>query len=297
MLELVKTNKYELTKWIDYKTNKISYMDQSSWYNPKNEYKISLPLDEMDKKLNEKIRKFKTLEDYFPGKSLRTCCALTGRTEDFIVDKDKETKNLIFPYIEGSKGIPKKFSKPLAYNYIEYDYDLQIKISDEFKSELEKLGVKNKKRVTLGDKEIYVAPKIFIRQSSMNIMCTYTEDNYAANNSIYVLSSKKYDENSKKMLKYVCGLLNSNLITYYARINNIIRYGIGKTPQIKISDFKTIRIVVNNEYYDEIIELVEKLLENKNCNENLKKLNHFVYKIYDISNEEIVHIENTILKA
>ena len=68
---------------------------------------------------------------------------------------------------------------------------MQIKISNDFKVELEKLGVKNKKRVTLGDKDAYLSPKIFIRQSAKKIIATYTDKPFAANNSIYILTNKK----------------------------------------------------------------------------------------------------------
>ena len=44
------------------------------------------------------------------------------------------------------------------------------------------------------------------------------------------------------MLKYTCGVLNSDLVTFYCRINKIIRAEKGKTPQIKISDLKDVRI-------------------------------------------------------
>ena len=149
----------------------------------------------------------KTLDYYFPNKALRTCCALTGRTEDFLVSKTKKTSNIIFPFLEGSKGIKNKFASPSTDKYIEYNYELQLEISNQFKEELEKLGVKNKKRVTLGDKDAYLAPKIFIRQSANDIITTYTEESFSANNSIYVLTNKKYDEESKRFLKYTCGIL------------------------------------------------------------------------------------------
>lgn len=279
----------------DYDKGTTNFVDQSIWNNAKNKYKYVIPFNGLDKEINQKVRRFNRLDYYYPNKALRTCCALTGRTEDFIVDPNKETSFDVYPYIEGSKGLNSKFGELSEQRYIKYDYDLQIKISDEFKRELELAGVKNKKRVTLGDKEVYDAPKIFIRQSASEIISTYTEEPYAANNSIYVLSNKDYSENGKKMLKYVCGILNSDLITYYCRSNNIIRAEKGKTPQIKTSDLKEVRICYDDKYTDEMVGLVDKLLDrSKTDSDVLERLNQLVYNMYGITADEIEYIMNYI---
>lgn len=270
----------------NFEKNDYSHVSQILWDNKSNDYKFNEPLSERDKKINGKINKYKVLEYYFPGKSLRTCCALTGRTDDFVVDKQKETDNIIFPYLEGSKSIKEKFSLPVETKYIEYNYELQLKISEEFRKELELKGVKNKKRVTLGDKEAYLSPKLFIRQSANELIATYTDKPYAANNSLYILTRKKNDHESIDELLYVCGLLNSELLSYYAKINKIIRTGKGKTPQIKISDLKKLPININGKYYTDVIDCVKKLLIEKD-RKTYFELNSLVYKIYDISNEEI----------
>lgn len=281
-------------KYFNYSTRETKLFSQNIWNNKDKKYNFLLPLDGLKKDIINTMEKNKKLDDYFPGKSLRTCCALTGRTDDFIVEKNKKTNNEIFPYLEGSKGIAYKFSKPSPFRYIEYNYDLQLKISNEFKVQLEALGVKNKKRVTLGDKECYKSPKIFIRQSASEIISTYTEENYAANNSLYILSLKNSDKESIKKLKYTNGLLNSKLISYFALATNVIRGGNGKTPQIKISDLKRIPIALaNNEDFNEIIKLTDKLQEKFTENE-YSELNKLVYKIYGISEEQEKYIEKAM---
>ena len=281
-------------KYINYSSKETKLFSQSIWNRKDKKYNFLLPLDGLKKDIINIMERNKKLEDYFPGKSLRTCCALTGRTEDFIVEKSKKTNNEIFPYLEGSKGIAYKFAKPTPFRYIEYDYDLQLKISDEFKVQLEALGVKNKKRVTLGDKECYKSPKIFIRQSASEIISTYTEENYAANNSLYILSLKSNNKESIDKLKYTNGILNSKLISYFASSTNVIRGGNGKTPQIKISDLKRVPIALaNNEDFYKIIDLTDKL--QKQFNENdYSKLNKLVYKIYGISEEQEKYIEKAM---
>lgn len=290
-----KPDEKNITKWIDYKDNTKIDINQNIWNDEKNKYKIYKPLNGLTKQINDKCNKFYDLDFYYPNKCLRTCCALTGKTEEFLVDKNKKTDNIIFPYLEGSKGLKEKFGKLTTNKYIEYDYQKQLDISEEFKIELEKLGVKNKKRVTLGDKDVYLSPKIFIRQSATEVICTYTEKPYAANNSIYVLSKKSTSEEEKNRLKYLCGILNSDLISYYARVNNIIRYGLGKQPQIKTSDFKKIKIAYSDKYFNDIIEIVESLLKTRD-DSLLKKLNELVYKIYSINNDEIKFINDYLKK-
>ena len=276
---------------IDYTTKKVYVVNQTLWDNSDNEYKFFKPLLPIEEKIKNKMERFSSLGDIFPGKSLRTCCALTGRTEDFLVKNNEPVNCTIFPFIEGAKGIKGKFCKPQIKRYIKYDYNLQIEISNEFKKELANKGIKNKKRVTLGDKEAYLSNKIFIRQSSTEIIATFCSEPYAANNSIYILTTKNNDKSNTELLKYICGILNSDLITFYSRICQIIRMGEGKTPQIKISDLKKIRIAFDQEKFHSIVLLVDSLLNNHEDEMSYKQLNQIVYKIYGISAEEIGYIE------
>lgn len=287
-------NRQEANKSVifnDYENAISSIIDQSIWDNEKNKFKIYIPLDNQAKDINDKVMKYPRLDVYYPGKALRTCCALTGKTDEFIVNPLVEETHLVFPYIEGSKGLKNKFGELTPTCHIKYDYELQLAISEEFKKELELAGVKNKKRVTLGDKDAYLSPKIFIRQSATEIIATYTEEPFAANNSIYVLSNKSNTKQDINMLKYVCGVLNSELITYFCRINKIIRVEKGKTPQIKTSDLKEIRICLSDNYYQSIIDLVNKLLCTPDDIESLTKLNKLIYEIYDIdeSEQQFIH--------
>lgn len=270
----------------DFETGKESSINQIKWNDKKNKYKFFFPLNDNEQLIINKVERGQKLGNIYPRKSLRTCCALTGRTDDFIVKSSNDTECKVYPYIEGSKGLKGKFCELTPQRLIKYDYDLQLKISDEFKEELEKKGVKNKKRVTLGDDEAYDSPKIFIRQSAKEIICTYTEKPYAANNSIYILTSKSDDEYSKNKLKYVCGILNSDLISYYCRLKKIIRYEKGKTPQIKISDLKTVGIIIDEQQFDVVVDIVEKLLNDPSDAEQLKKLNSVVNMIYNIDENE-----------
>lgn len=278
----------------DISKNEKVLVEQKLWRNQNSQYKIFAPLTSFSKSIVQKVMNYPKLDYYFPKKSLRTCCALTGKTDEFITD-DKEN-NLVFPYIEGSSGLKEKFGILNAKRYIKYDRDLQIKISNQFKEELALKGVKNKKRVTLGDKEAYLAPKIFIRQSANEIIATYTEKPYAANNSIYVLTNKDYSEKDKRLLKYTCGILNSKLITFFCKVTNIIRAENGKVPQIKLSDLKEVRINVCNEYFDYVVKLTERLLADPFNSELKEELDEKVFDMYEINKEEKEFVDSFLNK-
>lgn len=292
IINIVNTKlKNKKVKFINYATNEIFDVNQDIWDNKLTKYAFTKPLSPIEKTIISKMDNFSKLEEIFPNKSLRTCCALTGKTNDFLVDSKFMGNEDVFPYIEGSKGLKGKFFLPTPQRYIKYDYDLQIKLSNEFKEELTLKGVKNKKRVTLGDKNAYLSPKLFIRQSATEIIATFSDTPYAANNSIYILTTKKNDLKSIELLKYTCGILNSNLITFYCQVNNIIRMQKGKTPQIKISDLKNVRIAVNTTYYSKMIILVEHLLNTPTNDFLNRELNQIVYKIYGIKKDEMAFIE------
>ena len=147
--------------------------------------------------------------------------------------------------------------------------------------------------MTLGDPECYRSPKLFIRQSAKELIATYTEKPFAANNSLYVLSLKSWDKNDKDLLKYFCGLFNSDLMTFFALTNKIIRMEKGKTPQIKISDLMQIKIIIDSNY-EKVVEIVDSLLKHPDSIELINALNACVYKIYGINNEEQNYIKNNI---
>lgn len=267
---------------IDTQSNQKYIIQQKIW-NTNENYEINIPINKSELNILNKIELFPKLESYFPNKELRTCCALTGKTDEFIVDiNTKNRDDLIFPYIEGSKGLSEQFGKLYHNKYIKYDYNLQISLSNEFKQELSKIGVKNKKRVTLGDKASYLSPKIFIRQSANQIIATYTDIPYAANNSIYILTNKINTYENQIFLKYICGILNSKLITYYCLSKKIIKKEYGTTPQIRLSGLKKIRINIDDKHFTSIVNLVDILLDTPKNSEAKYQLNEIIYDIYDI---------------
>lgn len=96
-------------------------------------------------------------------------------------------------------------------------------------------------------------------------------------------------------LKFLCGILNSELITFYAQKQNIIRFSNGKQPQLKVSDLYTIPIIQNVTTQDKISKLVSEIYNNMSEKEKLmKEINKLIYNYYEISKVQIEIIQNAI---
>ncbi|VXD22213.1 hypothetical protein PL8927_740018 [Planktothrix serta PCC 8927] len=245
---------------------------------------------QQDNLIIAQFKKYKNINYYFPGKSIRTCCMLLNLTDKFLVTPEEykqDESGLIMPYLEGGKSLshpdePFKFEK-----YIKYDYQLQLDISEEIRKQLEQEGVKNKKRIGLGKLEVYQAPKIFIRQSSNKLIAKFTTENFMANNSLYVLtpiySNFSFDI-WEDILIYTERLLCSTLYSYLAHQLKVIRKNVKQQPQIKISDLKQLPFVLDthSDFFREIIE-VNPI--------NRKKIDSIIYENLCISTPEIKKIE------
>ncbi|GAB4189714.1 MAG: hypothetical protein Fur006_31250 [Coleofasciculaceae cyanobacterium] len=238
----------------------------------------------------KKLSKYGTLINYFPKKSIRTCCMLLDLTENFLVNKEeyeKDESGLIMPYLEGGKSLsdpdkPFKFSK-----YIKYDYQLQLSLSDAIRIQLQKEGIKNKKRIGLGSLEVYQAPKIFIRQSCNRLIAKFTNENFMANNSLYVITpiySSFKKEDWQNVLIYTERLLCSKLYLYLAYQMKVIRKNIKQQPQIKISDLKRLPFLIdiNSEFFFEIVNLFDG---------NRNEIDRLIYDKFYLSSHEIHEIE------
>jgi len=282
----------------DRKSNQATYIKQTLWSNPGDEYKFRNKQCSNAESIFNKIesKDGKTLKDIYPKKNLRTCVMLLNLEDRFVfIEDDLRNDIKVYPYYQGSKGLKEKYGHLSHDRYFYYDKILQDRINDELKADLEKKGIKNKKRVGFGEIAIYENPKIFIRQSAKEIIATYTEKPGAANNSIYVFSLRDNADGSKKFLKFLCGLLNSKLITFYAQKKNIIRYSNGKQPQIKTSDLYTIRIPIDIELQKEISDFVNKIyLKKELLREYSEKIDVRIFDYYLLTKNEIEFIEASI---
>lgn len=271
---------------IKYKTDEKHMILQNKWYEEE-EYKF-LVIDSRATEILTKIdQKSVELVSVFPKKSLRTCTMMLSMEDQFTHINKIDTSNELMPYYVGSKSLKSKFGKLSFKNYFEYNRDLQNKINDDLKEELTKQGIKNKKRIGLGDLEVYKSPKIFIRQSATSLIATLSFDTAAANNSLYCLSESKNDQSSIKKLKITCAQLNSTILTFYALSKRIIRTSNGKQPQIKVSDLKKIRLTFNDEIVKQLLDVTDQiLLEKIEAPIGIEIIDNILFDYYDITNNE-----------
>jgi len=283
---------------IDHK-NKNSYLvEQSSWNNKNDEYKFRYNGCSISKQILDKVeaKNDKTILQLYPKKNLRTCVMLLDMEDKFtFIDKGSREEKLLYPYYQGSKALSAKYGKLDFKKYFYYDKPLQDSINEELKIELIKQGVKNKKRLGLGETIIYDNPKLFIRQSAKEIATTIDLGKSSANNSLYVFSLRDNSAKTIDFLYFLCGFLNTDFITYYAQQMNIIRFSQGKQPQIKIGDLGTIYIPNEIKLQNEISKLCKEIYNNLDSKDTVKtQINNLVYSYYGLSDLEIENILKSI---
>ncbi|MFN8268317.1 MAG: N-6 DNA methylase [Chitinophagales bacterium] len=292
-----KANKENQVKIIDWKTQNAYSILQSKWFNKDDEYKFRFNGCNIAKQIIDKVKSKndKTILQLFPNKNLRTCVMLLNMEDRFTFsDVTGRNEELVFPYYQGSKALSEKFGKLNHSRFFYYDKPLQDEINERLKQELEKAGIKNKKRIGLGETAIYKNPKIYIRQSAKEIIASVDLNKSSANNSLYVFSLRNNTSETIEFLYFLCGWLNTDLITYYAQQMNIIRYSQGKQPQIKISDLGTIFIPTDKNLQKQFAELCKQVYEcPKRKNELSEKMNELICQYYELSKKEI----ETVAKA
>lgn len=291
----VKTN---LVQVIDIENNKSIHVDQKNWYNPHDQFKFRFNICPLSSAIIEKIqlKNCPSLKRLYPNKNLRTCVMLLNMESLFVFNEKKGNSEIsIYPYYQGSKGLSGKYEKMKHTKFFYYNKKLQDKINDDLKAELTVKGIKNKKRLGLGETIVYDNPKVYIRQSAKEIIASYDEKPSAANNSLYVFTLRNSMEESVVFLKFLCGLLNSDIITFYSQKLNIIRFSKGKQPQIKTSDLYQIPIPTEISLQLKISKLVDKIYADPESKEIIQNdINTVFYSYFDITAKEILTIKKAI---
>jgi len=282
---------------INNETKEKDHIEQDFWNKPNDEYKFRISHCSKSDEILDKIfsKGDPTLKEIHPKKNLRTCVMLLDMEERF-TSIEPSISVPSYPYYRGSKGLKYKYSKLNHLKYFNYDKVLQDNINDKLKEELILKGIKNKKRIGLGETLIYDNPKVYIRQSAKELIASYEEKPSSANNSLYVFSLRDSSPKSITFLKYVCGLINSTLYTFFAQQRRIIRYNKGKQPQIKTSDLYQIPIPESTNLREEIANLVDNIYSDANHMEGYKKeIDSLLYSYYMLDSEDIDTIEKSIL--
>ena len=198
-----------------------------------------------------------------------------GCFEDFlsITKTSKEYKK----YLPGTRCI-KKF----IYEWNETDGFMIFDIEQEKKLR------DNGSTMTLGNIERFQKPKLFIPESGQNIMAAFcNEDMYSA----YGLLVGTQPENNIDILLYCCGLLNSNLFSFYCINRNILRKGNKSTPHVGVRGLNGVPIPNFYSYnLKKFIKIIESLISSFDIN-NFNILNNLVYKLYELTYDEVLVVE------
>ena len=220
---------------INAEDNNTIQVNQKVWNTPNDQYRYRFNSCSKSANIIQKVmdKKCPTLKELYPKKNLRTCVMLLNMEDRFVSEEQKTKKEVsVYPYYQGSKGLKTKYAQMENRRFFHYDKSLQNTINEALKIELTAKQIKNKKRLGLGETVIYDNPKVYIRQSAKEIIASFDEKPSAANNSLYVFSLRDNSETTIQFLKFLCGILNSELITFYAQQRKIIRFSKGKQPQI-----------------------------------------------------------------
>ncbi len=226
----------------------------------------------------EKINSVETKLDDFVlinrGVNIGGCFA------DFLSEKkiNKKYKK----YISGTKCI-----KPYIYNWEKEDGYMVF--DKKIENKLRKKG----KTLALGQHKRFKNKKLFIPESSQELMAVYSNELCYSAYGIMVATKKNKDIK----LKVVLAFLNSKLLRYYVVKYEILRKGKKATPHIGVKGLRSIPIpVINISNQIKIINLVNEIIDLKENKENTdhleNKLNYMIYKSYNLTKKEIKIIEN-----
>jgi len=155
----------------------------------------------------------------------------------------------------------------------------------------------------------YLSPKIVIVKTSKNIISSIDFDNNITLQSIYNLKIK---ENSNYDIKYILGILNSKLFSFYVK-NNITSYK-KLFPQINQNHILNLPIkkinfslICEKKLYNDLINLVDIMIDlnrklhfakgsekdqiQKQIEKTDNEIDEIIYKLYGITEEERKIIE------
>lgn len=281
----------------DEKLNKSLSINQSIWNNDKDDYKIRFYFDSTVLQILLKIKKEvpNTLYQSFPKKNLRTSSMLLTYEDEFTINDLKKKSSVYYNFYNGSKSLKEKYGELFYKKLFYYNKEKQDKINEKLKILLIKQGIKNKKRIGLGEKIVHNCPKIYIRQSCKDLVASLDMEASTANNSLYLFTLRSNNKNDLIILRYLCGLLNSDLYNFYSKAYGIIRTNIAKQPQINISDLYKLPFPLCEKLMKQISEIVENIYKDKlNKFFFMKEIDKLVYNYFKINENEIKIIKKFI---
>jgi hypothetical protein len=223
----------------------------------------------------------------------------TGNAAKILLSNKKETE-LYRKILEG-KDINRYF---IQWNGLWVNYDPSLKN----RIDLRELDTRQKKiDFSLRNEDLFNSEKIILRQTADRLIGTFDNEKYITRHSTHLIRMK--DEGVS--IKYILGLFNSKLLTYYYR--NLIPEKGKVFAEVKTVNVEKLPIkLVPDSQQQPIIKLVDKMLSlNKRLNEigdkqtderariveDIKKIDNeidqMVYKLYGLTKEEIAIVEES----
>jgi adenine-specific DNA-methyltransferase len=142
-------------------------------------------------------------------------------------------------------------------------------------------------------KKLFEEPKILVRQTANRIMAAYDDEKWYCLKSGIII---QLPSETKLSYKYLLGLLNSSLINFL--YNDLVNEDNRIFPEVKpIQLFKLPIKIASSETQKSISKLVDTITASKKqgqlTTEIEKELDKHIYKVYDLTEEEIKIIENS----
>lgn len=139
------------------------------------------------------------------------------------------------------------------------------------------------------------AEKLMFRRVSSSLIFTYDNEQFYALNTLVIVN--KIDNKLGPDLKFILGLMNSKLMNYV--YSNKFKSTKTVFSEIQARSVKELPIPeVSNELENEIVGLSEKIILLKKSNKETadieNQIDQLVYQLYDLTEEEIKIIENSI---
>ncbi len=192
---------------------------------------------------------------------------------------DKDSKKII-----DGKCFTKYSSIEWDGFYIYYNEDYVEKLRRKIEAKGESFTARIIKR-----KNFFIQQKIITRQTADSIIGTLDLNKYFVKNSVHSTLLRQ-EFRDKMSLKIILAILNSSLIDWYYRTESLES---GRLfPQVKIERLRNLPIILpsKTELRAKIENIVDDLLisfDNQLC----KKLDFIIYKLYELTEEEIKIIE------
>lgn len=140
------------------------------------------------------------------------------------------------------------------------------------------------------DDKFFKSPKIFLRQTSADLIATFKEEEFYCIDSVHSIINNDKDYN----LKYILSILNSKfgnflyklLITESGKVFAQVKLTFLRKIPIKIADTITQGQFVK--IADEILDLKKDNIETTDLE---AKIDLMVYKLYELTYEEVLVVE------